>query len=498
MKLKFLFLIALTLSSLFIQGQSEAQFKASNSIKIDELKEKMYKYASDEFEGKGTPSKGQELAVGYLANHYKKLNIPAVKNNSYFQPVPLQLEEKPNISLNISGLKFIYYQDYVSYLNGPDKEYKFKEIVFVGYGIDDANYSDYKNIDVNGKVVVALGGEPKDNNNDYFINGKNKSKWSILRQEIDNKKRVARKNGALALIVVDDYLHSRYSERYRNSDFGYSEKRMALSNDEENNIQVLLFPEKFKNFLSRDNLTFNMSFKKKIQKISADNVAAIIEGSEFPDEYVVLTAHLDHVGTQNGDIYNGADDNGSGTVAMLEIAEAFALAKEQGYPPKRSIVFLHVTAEERGLLGSKYYTDYDPLVPINKTIANLNMDMMGRADPNRGIRNLNYVYIIGSDILSDDLHEINLEANEKYANLELDFRFNGIDHPDQFYYRSDHFHFIKNNIPAIFYFSGVHEDYHKPTDTADKILYEPYKRRVKLIFHTAWELANRDERIKLN
>ena len=157
---------------------------------------------------------------------------------------------------------------------------------------------------------------------------------------------------------------------------------MALSNDEENNIQVLLFPEKFKNFLSRDNLTFNMSFKKKIQKISADNVAAIIEGSEFPDEYVVLTAHLDHVGTQNGDIYNGADDNGSGTVAMLEIAEAFALAKEQGYPPKRSIVFLHVTAEERGLLGSKYYTDYDPLVPINKTIANLNMDMMGRADPN--------------------------------------------------------------------------------------------------------------------
>ena len=123
---------------------------------------------------------------------------------------------------------------------------------------------------------------------------------------------------------------------------------------------------------------------------------------------------------------------------------------------------------------------------------------MGRADPNRGIKNLNYVYVIGSDILSDDLHEINLKANEKYANLELDFRYNDINDPNQFYYRSDHYHFVKNNIPSIFYFSGVHEDYHKPTDTADKILYEPYKRRVKLIFHTAWGLANRDERIKLN
>ena len=302
-------------------------------------------------------------------------------------------------------------------------------------------------------MVVALGGEPKDKNDEYFIKGENKSKWSILRQEIDNKKRVARSNGALALIIIDNYLHSRYSGRYRSSDIGYSEKRMALSNDEENNLHVLLFPEKFKNFFSGDDLTFNMSFKKNIEKISADNVAAIIEGSEFPNEYVVLTAHLDHVLPRNGKIYNGADDNGSGTVAMLEIAEAFALAKEQGYSPKRSVVFLHVTAEERGLLGSKYYTDYDPLVPIKQTIANLNMDMMGRADPERGIRNLNYVYIIGSDVLSNDLHEINIDAN-KYSNLELDFRFNGIDHPDQFYYRSDHFHFIKNNIPAIFYFSG--------------------------------------------
>ena len=271
---------------------------------------------------------------------------------------------------------------------------------------------------------------------------------------------------------------------------------MALGNDEENNFQVLLFSEKHKNFLSKDGLNLNMSFKKNVESFTADNVAAIIKGSEFPNEYVILTAHLDHVIPRNGEIYNGADDNGSGTVAMLEIAESFALAKQLGKEPKRSIVFLHVTAEERGLLGSKYYTDYEPLVPLKQTVANLNMDMMGRADPERGIRNLNYVYIIGSDILSDDLHNINLEANN-FANLELDFRYNDINDPNQFYYRSDHFHFVKNNIPAIFYFSGTHEDYHQPGDTADKILYEPYSKRVKLIFHTAWGLANRDERIKL-
>ena len=498
MKLKFLFSIALTLISLFIHGQSEALLNASNSIKIDELKEKLYKYSSDEFEGRGTPSKGQELAVGYLAEHYKKLKIPPIKNNSYFQAVPLQFEDKPNINLNISNKNFNYYKDYISYSNGSDLKNETIELVFVEFGIDDSKYNNYTGKNVSGKFVVAIGGEPLDENENYFLNGNIKSKWSNSREEIANKKKAAKKNGALGLILIDDYLFRKYSYRHLDSDSGKDEKRMALSNEEENNFQVLLFSDRHQDFLSNNNLRMNISFKKNVQTFTADNVAAIIKGSEFPDEYVVLTAHLDHVGIQNGEIYNGADDDGSGTVAIMEIAEAFALAKEQGYSPKRSIVFLHVTAEERGLLGSQYYADYKPLVPISKTVANLNIDMIGRADPNRGIRNLNYIYIIGSDILSDDLHDINLEANKNYTNLELDFRYNDINDPNEFYYRSDHFHFVKNNIPAIFYFSGVHEDYHEPTDTADKILYNIYNKRVKLIFHTAWSLANSNEKIKLN
>jgi len=497
MKLKFLLSITLTLISICIYGQNEVLLNASNSIKVDELKEKLFKYSSDEFGGRGTPSKGQELAINYLANHYKSIGIPSVKKDTYFQEVPLQFEEKPDIKLSISGNQYSYYEDYISYKNGPDISYKDKEIIFMGYGIEDDKYSDYKDTDVEGKIVVVNGGEPVDDNEQYFINGKEKSKWSNTREEINLKANVAKNNGALALIIINDRLHRRYSYSYQYSDSGKGEKRMELGNEESNNFQVLLFSEKHKEYLSKKNLKLSLNFKKNIESFTADNVAAIIRGSEFPDEYIVLTAHLDHVGIQNGEIYNGADDDGSGTIAILEIAEAFAQAKKEGFNPKRSIVFLHVTAEERGLLGSEYYTDFEPLVPLESTITNLNIDMIGRADPNRGVKNLNYIYIIGSDILSDDLHNINLEANKNYAFLELDFRYNDINEPNQFYYRSDHYHFVKNNIPSIFYFSGVHEDYHQPTDTADKILYDIYKKRVKLIFHTAWSLANSEEKIKL-
>ncbi|MCY4161763.1 MAG: M28 family metallopeptidase [Flavobacteriaceae bacterium] len=231
----------------------------------------------------------------------------------------------------------------------------------------------------------------------------------------------------------------------------------------------------------------------------SENVVAIIEGKEFPDEYIVITSHLDHVGfAEDGQIYNGADDDGSGTVATLEIAEAFQNAVKEGHGPRRSIVFLHVTAEERGLLGSKYYTDEDPLYPLENTVANLNMDMIGRSDPKRENPDPNYIYLIGSYILSQELHEVSEQVNGEFVGIELDYSFADIDDPNRFYYRSDHYNFAKHNIPVIFYFNGVHEDYHQPTDTADKILYDVLEKRTQLIFHTAWELANRDERIKLN
>lgn len=226
----------------------------------------------------------------------------------------------------------------------------------------------------------------------------------------------------------------------------------------------------------------------------SENVVAYIEGSEKPDEVIILTAHLDHVGTdKDGNVYNGADDDGSGTVAMLEIAEAFQKAVKDGNGPKRSILFLHVTGEEIGLYGSKYYTE-NPIFPLENTVCNLNTDMIGRIDPNKA-DNPNYVYLIGSDKLSQELHDLSEEANRTYTNLELDYTFNDDNDPNRFYYRSDHYNFAKNNIPVIFYFNGTHEDYHKMTDTPDKIEYELLAKRAQLIFHTAWEIANREGRI---
>ena len=239
-----------------------------------------------------------------------------------------------------------------------------------------------------------------------------------------------------------------------------------------------------------------MQLTIKEKAINTENVVAIIPGSEIPNEYIVISAHLDHIGTRNGEVNNGADDDGSGTVAILEIAEAFNKAVKNGHGPKRSIVFLHVTGEEKGLLGSDYYTN-NPLYPLEETVANLNIDMIGRLDPKRKDKDPNYIYLIGSDRLSQELHEISEDMNTKYTQIKLDYIFNRVEDPNRFYYRSDHYNFAKNNIPVIFYFNGTHEDYHRPSDTPDKINYAILEKRTKLIFHTAWELANRNERIKL-
>ena len=228
----------------------------------------------------------------------------------------------------------------------------------------------------------------------------------------------------------------------------------------------------------------------------SQNVVAMIKGSEKPEEIIVLSAHYDHVGTENGEIFNGADDDGSGTVALIEIANAFQQAKNEGNGPKRSILILHVTGEEIGLYGSRYYTE-NPLFPLANTITNLNVDMIGRIGSEKE-GNDNYIYLIGSDKLSQGLHDLSEATNKKYINLDLDYTYNDDNDPNRFYYRSDHYNFAKKNIPVIFYFNGTHEDYHQASDTPEKINYELLAKRSKLIFFTAWEIANQEERIKVN
>lgn len=226
----------------------------------------------------------------------------------------------------------------------------------------------------------------------------------------------------------------------------------------------------------------------------SENVLAFVKGSKNPEDIIIISAHHDHKGIEkDGEINNGADDDGSGTVALLEMAQAFKKAKDEGYGPKRSILFLHLTAEEIGLLGSHYYIQ-NPIFPLTNTIANLNIDMIGRVDKYHK-DHTNYIYLIGSDRLSTELHYISETVNATFFNLELNYKYNSENEHNRYYYRSDHYNFAQKGIPVIFYFNGEHEDYHLPTDTPDKINYPVLEKRTRLIFATAWQLANQEKAI---
>ncbi|MBP0905797.1 M28 family peptidase [Mariniflexile gromovii] len=236
-------------------------------------------------------------------------------------------------------------------------------------------------------------------------------------------------------------------------------------------------------------------FSKGIK--SSENVLAYIEGSEKPEEVIIISAHLDHLGiNDNGQVCYGADDDGSGTVAIMEIAQAFNRAKNEGHGPKRSILFLHLTAEEIGKRGSEYYVQH-PVFPLEKTVTDLNIDMIGRVDDIHK-NNKNYIYLIGADRLSKELHYISEKVNSLYFNIDLDYRFNAEREKNQYYTRSDHYNFASKNIPVIFYFNGEHNDYHQPTDTPDKIEYGLLEKRAKLIFATAWQIANQAKRLEVD
>jgi len=241
----------------------------------------------------------------------------------------------------------------------------------------------------------------------------------------------------------------------------------------------------------------NMSYFQKVPlrgKEYTYNVLGFIKGSTYPNEMIIISAHYDHLGVKRGEMYRGADDNASGTSALMEIGQAFSIAVKDGKPPKRSILLLALGAEEKGLIGSAYYADEDPIYSLKNTVANLNMDMVGHLDELHP-KDPNFVSIVGSDWQSTELHRIHEKANKEFVGLELDYTFNSINHPERFFYRSDQYNFAKHGIPVIFYTSGDHHDYHKPTDTIENLEYDRIQKVAQLVFYTAWEVANRDKRI---
>lgn len=474
----------------------------AQSITQGELKELLYTYASDEFQGRETGEPGQKLAVEYLRDFYRELGIPAAKaDGDYFQKVPLEVAKVPTGEISINGRAYALGENLVTFASAKGN---FNEVAYVGYGVEEGSYSDYKAVDVQGKIVLIKAGEPMDAQGNYVVSGdKEPSVWSNPGESMGKKADLAMSKGALGVLYFDGASFPRF-KGYFDYMKAQGSGRMNLASDQETPIMISLdqtAAQAIKKDILEDHapkvvaadLKFNVDSAN--ERVDSENVVALLKGSELPDEYVVISSHLDHVGVgADGQIFNGADDDGSGSVAMLEIAEAFKKAADAGHGPKRSILFLHVTAEEKGLLGSRYYTDVDPIVPLEQTVANLNIDMIGRIDPNyKGARN--YLYLIGADKLSSELHELSEAVNNKYTHIEFDYTFNDENDPNRFYYRSDHYNFAKNNIPIIFYFNGTHADYHRPGDTPDKIEYDLLENRSRLVFHTAWEIANRDKRL---
>lgn len=507
-------------------GQGDPIVKFGQSILPRDMMAHLYFLASPELEGRETGERGQRVTAQYIAAQFRKLDLkaPVIEKGAYtyFQHFLVRQVTATTLSLTLNGKKnYRFPEDFITYNVASLPNDMRGELVFTGYGIEEKNYNNIGSMQVNEKIVVALLGEPRGEDGNYKISGnQTPSDWG---EDISVKRKRMQEKGAKALVLIasnDDYsniIAGNWTRRLLNRT-----TTTIVNPLEENPIPVILVNETVGNALlsggkmdyaavKRSLNDYAMSptydFKKIKFQLSSDvivkekiseNVLGFLEGTDKKDELLVITAHMDHLGVNDGEIYYGADDDGSGTSAVLELAEAFSIAAANGSRPRRSILFMPVSGEEKGLLGSSYYTDH-PVFPLRNTVANLNIDMIGRVDEEHEKKNDSmYVYIIGSDKLSSELHTINENANSTYTKINLDYTYNDPSDPNRFYYRSDHYNFAKNKIPVIFYFTGVHVDYHKPSDTPDKIQFVKMNSIVKLVFATAWEIANREEKLKVD
>lgn len=500
-----------------VHAQGDSRLK---EVTLEERQMKVHLsiLASDGFEGRETGEPGQRRAAQYLEAYYASLGFEPCNNGSFFQNVPL-------VNTQIRGGQMMVLEDTLQLVEdvlvypGLDlTEWEAEDLTFVGYGIQSKQWNDYKKYK-GGGVVVFLDGEPTDGlGSSLLTKGGEASEWA---NGLQRKREVAQNLGAEAVIVLlEDEVYDVRKSRMKRWMLRKSTAIDREKDGEGTNLPTFFVRGSVANSWLVDSEVNSLAeysqrvveknkpskavalapeWSASIDQIkgsyNAENVMAFLEGEdpELKNELVVITSHYDHVGITDGEVYNGADDDGSGTVTVMELARQFLELSKRGLRTRRSILFMNVVGEEKGLLGSEYYADH-PVFPLENTVTNLNIDMIGRTDSEHS-EDPRYVYLIGSDKLSSDLHNISEQCNETYTRLALDYTFNAPDDPNRFYYRSDHYNFAKNNIPVIFYFTGVHEDYHKPGDDVDKIMFPKMAEIGKLVFHTAWEVANAEQRI---
>lgn len=508
------FLLPLIGSCIMAQGPDPIQQRYGAEITPESAHVYLSVMASAEFEGRGTGEPGGDKAAAYIADEFKKYGLAGPVNGSYYQPVKLARSGMQVANFSVGGKELSNGKDF--YIQGSNSQTTIRErdIVFIGFGISEGQYDDLAGVDIKDKVVLLINeGEPRDAQGNSLITGtKDLSDWSSSRNK--RLQHVMAKQPKLILATSSNV--SSMLERFGNRltggrimleqnaaspQAGGSVPVASITSDAANAILAAANTtvEGFMASGEPQSQTFRSqvraSFGVSVEPFTSDNVLGYIEGTDLKDEVVIITGHYDHDGkAADGRIFYGADDNGSGTVGMMEVARAFAKAKADGHGPRRSLLFIGFTAEEKGLLGSAYYAD-NPIFPLENTVTNLNLDMIGRIDDKHLPENHNYIHLIGADKLSSQLDSIAREANTNYTHMELDTMYNDPNDPMRIYYRSDQYNFAKHNIPVIFFFSGLHPHYHTPEDTIDKIDFYMMAKRTRLVFHTAWEIANRDERL---
>jgi len=522
--MKKLFLFTCLLAGISISFAQTDPAKYAATITGSNLKTHLSIIASADMQGRETGTEGQRKAATYIETQFKKMGLQTVPSlNGYQQFYPLYQDSLKTGELTLEGKPAEYGKDFIINMNNNETgNFKGKKIIFAGYGIDDEKYSDYSGLNVKGKIVLLFLGEPKKDGKFFLGNVAGRSsEWTF--PGISKKIALAAAKGAAGVFVINPTMET-FNERAvtngkktgvyfprANADaktlnfaqLSHAYAKTIMGNNFDSLLKIAKASGNIaelpttlgRGMESKTKVTYN--FEKYRTTINASNVVGIVEGTDKKDEYVFLTAHYDHLGMRNGKIYYGADDDGSGTVAVINMAEAFAKAAAEGNRPRRTMVFMTVSGEEKGLWGSEYYSDH-PFFPLEKTTVDLNIDMVGRIDTERKTDDtLNYVYVIGHDKLSSDLPIINEGMNKKYSNLVLDYKFDDPDDQNRIYFRSDHYNFARKGVPVLFFYDGMlKSDYHQPTDTVDKIYWDLYEKRVRMIFHTAWEMANRDEMLK--
>lgn len=502
--------------------------RAAQTITARQMSDYLHFIASDEMEGRDTPSRGLDLTAKFLATMLSRWGFkPAGDNGTFFQKIALKRDiiDRANTSIEINNQRFKFGEDFIR-LSGNSTGAMTAPVVYAGNGwmIKSKNLNPYQGIDVKGKLIAVYGeGNPAGGSIVPLPEGVAVSDLTGQRgTDWADAATYARMNGAAGVILLpsqflrerwNDVLQSMGGSRVTVEKFAQSPTSPARTIP-----SVFIASEKLANALfsgeagnplsgtakntfdlsANKTIKFNVAVKPEI--LWTQNVVGIWEGSDpvLKNEMVAIGAHYDHVGTNpnapgQDKIWNGADDDGSGTTAVLAIAEALSEAPKR---PKRSILLVWHAGEEKGLWGSQYFTSY-PTVDLKSVVAQLNIDMIGRSrkesdtnPKNKDLSGENAVYVIGSQMMSSQLGKTVADVNNAYLKLAYDFRYDDPKDPNRFFFRSDHFNYAVKGIPIAFWFDGVHEDYHQPGDEADKIDYQKMEKVTRTIFLTMWELAD--------